>query len=79
MDRKTSLDAIFEDLKVFEFKKDSVDKKNIAIWLPTEHKNKFDMLQEATDKRFGRAVRDMIIAAIDKLCEEKYPDLNKTA
>lgn len=37
----------------------------VTIWLPAEYKAKYDRLQERSNRRFCKKVRELIVAAID--------------
>lgn len=62
-----SLDKILEEFTSDEqIKKSNLREGGPAtIWLPPEYKEKFDNLQTKSGRKFGRKIRELIIAAID--------------
>lgn len=67
-DRSKSLDSIFKDFQLDE-DSDLVSKnmKCIAIWLPESYKKSFDELQDKTNRKFGRKIKELIIRSIQKV------------
>lgn len=62
-------DEIIKDT-VDSFNSHSTDKEErgaITIWVPSSYKQKFDDLQNSSDKNFGKCIREMIIKTIDKV------------
>ena len=37
----------------------------VTIWLPVEYKQRYDKLQAATERRFGKKTREALMALID--------------
>lgn len=38
----------------------------ITIWLPTDYKSKYDMLQDKTKRKFSKLVREVLKSTIDR-------------
>lgn len=66
---KTSaiVDEVFSDIEsLFENPDLFKDCKPLAFRFPTNYKERFDILQDKTNKRFGKKIQELIMAAIDK-------------
>lgn len=65
-----SLDAILADFNPMD--RDSSEKfikaGTVTIWLDPEYKSKYDRIQEKSQRRFGKKLRELVRAAIDR-CE----------
>lgn len=55
---------IFEDLVAAKPSVDD-DKKMIGFWLPGDYKDRFDILQDKTNREFGKRVQILIMETID--------------
>lgn len=66
--RETSLDAIMESFDPTENDAPLRVKSGgcVSIWLPDPYKAQWDKLQSKTDRRFGKKVRELLVAAIEK-------------
>ena len=42
------------------------ERASVTIWLTPEAKARFDRLQQVSHRRFGKKVREMILAALDQ-------------
>lgn len=58
------LTKIFEDLKTPDIT-EAPDKKMIGLWLPGGYKDRFDILQDKTNREFGKRVQALIMESID--------------
>lgn len=68
MNETRSLDQILGEFKPdnLEVSKDSRLTAHVSIWLPGDYKARYDRLQRMTGRRFAKALRELIQAAIDK-------------
>lgn len=74
MDEKSKsllVDQIFHDIESLMVADDEPTKttKALTIWILEEYKTKFEELQDRTDKKFGKKLKELIYLAIDKAIE----------
>lgn len=61
-----SLEELFSDLGAGD-KISMKNRKPVTVWLPEEYKNKYGKIQEKSNSRFGKKIRELIIMAIDEV------------
>lgn len=62
------LDSVVAELAV-EDKAPRADSKPFTHWLPTHYKERYDLLQAISNKKFGTLLRKITCVAIDKASE----------
>lgn len=67
MDTEKSIDAIFENLDIFDLREGAVDMKPITIWVPLKYKIDYDKLQMSTRNKFGKKLKEVIMKSIEKM------------
>lgn len=66
---KRSLDAILDDFNWSAEEREDVKAGGpVTVWLTPKYKAKYDRLQEASNRRFIKKIRELVKAAIDR-CE----------
>lgn len=63
-----SLDSILENFDL-DAAGELEGGKSVTIWLPAAYKDKYDVLQKTTRRRFAKQVRAVLKAVIDKAGE----------
>lgn len=67
-----TLDMIIQNFETGSTCDAMIDQRQaITIWVPASYKAKFDDLQNQTKKRFGKALRSVLIQSIDRVAEKK--------
>lgn len=63
-----SLDEALNELSLIDQsnKPTGSDREPITIWVTKECKNKYDITQNLTSKKFGKKLREIVMIAIDK-------------
>lgn len=61
----TALDEMLGNLKTAS--KEKVDRKQVGLWVPTSHHEKYKKIQKATDRKFGVVLQELIKRAIDRV------------
>ena len=61
----TAIDQLIETLK--SDKQEKIDKRQVGFWIPKEHKAKYEKIQRSTDRKFGKAIQELIKQAIEKV------------
>jgi hypothetical protein len=58
------------DLDFSDIVKDAhEDNEPLSVWIPSEYKAKFNLLQGKTNKEFGKRLKEIIKQSIDKAIE----------
>ncbi|CAB4153183.1 hypothetical protein UFOVP610_50 [uncultured Caudovirales phage] len=70
---KNEIDLILRDfnLSLNKNKEKGTSSRTLTLLLPESYKKKFDMLQEITDKQFGKLLKEIIMKSIDKIDSSK--------
>lgn len=65
--KSVSLDSILDNLDASSFKAERpVKLVCVAFWLPEDCKTKYDILQDRTNLKFGKFLKEMIKKSIEK-------------
>lgn len=67
---KQSIDDIISRFNPTECRGGRDDKTTLTTWVPTRYKEEFNRLQDETNKEFGRVLRKVILAVIDRFSEK---------
>lgn len=63
-----SLDSIFDDLDLSrQVTQDKVIKANLSIWIPVDYKQKYDRIQNRTNREFSARLCELVKQVIDKV------------
>lgn len=66
--KNQSIDDIFHEFEL-EFDKDESAEKHkpVSFWIPEKSKAKYDKIQEKSRQKFGKKIRDVVVALIDRI------------
>lgn len=69
MQNENSLDLILGDLIADAGSGDeaTIDSLPMTLWIPHAYKARFDALQARTKKKFGKKLKEVVMAAIDRV------------
>lgn len=67
-----SLDAILDGFSLKETRVRDIQTKGVplTLWVPQEYKDRYTLLQKASDRRFSKFLRNLFQAAIDRFDED---------
>lgn len=64
----SSLDSILDDFEINQSGENQKDDScPITLWIPVKYKERFAELQEKSNKRFGKKLKEVIMRSIDKV------------
>lgn len=68
-EKNITLDSVFKSFEgsLNNLNKFSEPRQAITIWVPSEYKTKYDMIQSASKRQFGKLVRELLKKSIDKI------------
>lgn len=67
--KKDSIDTIVENFDFAEFTNEHSTGRGgpITVWLPNEHKAKYDELQTSSGRKFGKLLKEVLKRTIDQV------------
>ena len=67
--KKDSIDMIVENFDVSQFVVEHGTGRGgpITVWLPNEHKAKYDELQSTSGRKFGKLLKEVLKRTIDQV------------
>lgn len=71
MKPKDSIDEIFAEFNAsVADQEDTVHCEAFTLWIPSEYKRKYAMIQERSKRRFSKALKSIIMKSIDRVESE---------
>lgn len=65
---KTEIDSILRDFNVnLKRSEDNEGSKTLTLLIPKKYKTKYDLLQQLTNKSFGKLLQEIVKKSIDKI------------